>query len=253
MNANDFRRMVLLLPGVVESSHMDHPDFRIDGKIVATLGFPDDTWAMVKLTPDQQNSLVAADAKAFSPCNGTWGQRGCTNVRLAAAKKSLVRLALEMAAENMAPSRSAGAKRKPVRRGDSPADRNRMPSRSAIARIQRRVTKAVESLPAAAAVDAGSGHYSLEVRGKRFGWLLIDHHGDGRVALSLKSAPGVSKTLSARQPDFYHIPKYVGHHGWIGLWLDGPSVDWDQVLSAITAAYRLTAPGSLLDKLTIGS
>jgi hypothetical protein len=136
MNANDFRRMVLSFPGTVESSHMDHPDFRIEGKIVATLGFPDDTWAMVKLTPDQQNSLVAADAKAFRPCNGTWGQRGCTNVRLAAAKKSLVRLALEMAAENMAPSRLAAAKRKPRRRGAARAGKKRNPSRSAITRIQ---------------------------------------------------------------------------------------------------------------------
>ena len=60
MTVEDFRRIALSLPEAVENSHMGHPDFRVRGKIFATLGYPDDSWGMVKLTPDQQESMVDA-------------------------------------------------------------------------------------------------------------------------------------------------------------------------------------------------
>jgi hypothetical protein len=94
MNADDFRKLAVSISGAIESSHMNHPDFRLGGKIFATLGFPDDSWGMVKLSPVQQQQLVAADADSFCPCNGTWGKRGCTNVRLTSAKKSIVKASL---------------------------------------------------------------------------------------------------------------------------------------------------------------
>jgi hypothetical protein len=53
MTATDFRKLALSFPGTVESAHMHHPDFRIRGKIFATLGYPDDDWGMVKLLPEQ--------------------------------------------------------------------------------------------------------------------------------------------------------------------------------------------------------
>jgi hypothetical protein len=85
---------------------MDHPDFRVHGKIFATLG-PDEDWAMVKLTPGQQASFVRLEPEVFEPFAGAWGRRGCTRVWLAAAQELLVRQALLDAWRNTAPKRLA--------------------------------------------------------------------------------------------------------------------------------------------------
>jgi hypothetical protein len=102
MNSRDFRRIALALPGTVESAHMGHPDFRVGGKIFASLG-PDEDWAMVKLTPAEQKSFIAAAAGPFQPANGAWGRRGCTIVRLCDADASMVRQAVACAWQNVAP------------------------------------------------------------------------------------------------------------------------------------------------------
>ena len=102
MTADEFRSMALGLPEAVEQAHMDHPDFRVRGKIFATLG-PDEAWGMVKLTPDQQEQFVQAEPDVFDPCAGAWGERGCTNVRLRAVKKDALRRALVAAWRNTAP------------------------------------------------------------------------------------------------------------------------------------------------------
>ncbi len=104
MNAAEFRRLALEQPEAEERSHMDHPDFRIRGKIFATLG-PGEEWGMVKLTPDQQAAVLRADPGVFEPAAGAWGRRGATIVRLEKAKKSAVREALDLAWRNAAPAR----------------------------------------------------------------------------------------------------------------------------------------------------
>lgn len=101
MTAAEFRKTALAVPGAIESSHMAHPDFRVRGKIFATLGYPDATWAMVKLTPEQQQTLTRKAPKAFSPSAGAWGKSGCTKVLLTAAANPIVRSALLMAAGNI--------------------------------------------------------------------------------------------------------------------------------------------------------
>jgi hypothetical protein len=73
MTANRFRKLALALPETVEQSHMGHPDFRVGGKIFASLG-PDEDWGMVRLTPEEQASYVRTDADAFTPFKGAWGQ-----------------------------------------------------------------------------------------------------------------------------------------------------------------------------------
>ncbi len=80
---------------------MDHPDFRVAGKIFATLGYPDENWGMVKFTPQQQIDFLKKAPTAFSPCNGAWGRRGATSVHLASARVPLVRVALKAAWENL--------------------------------------------------------------------------------------------------------------------------------------------------------
>lgn len=102
MSGDEFRSLALGLPETSESAHMSHPDFRVGGKIFATLG-PDEDWGMVKLTPDEQVVYMRADPDVFHPANGAWGRRGCTIVRLCNAEESIVRDALAAAWRNTAP------------------------------------------------------------------------------------------------------------------------------------------------------
>ena len=107
MTANDFRDLALSLPEAVESAHMGHPDFRVGGKVFATLGAPGEDWGMVKLTPDQQKQFVHEEPEMFEPVKGGWGRRGATNVRLQKAKKQPLLEALSAAWRNTAPKKLA--------------------------------------------------------------------------------------------------------------------------------------------------
>ena len=102
MTANEYRKIALDFPESEERSHMDHPDFRVKGKIFATLG-ADEDWGALKLTPEQQEFLIRAEPKAFKPASGAWGKRGYTVVTLAEASHSDVRSALTQAWRNTAP------------------------------------------------------------------------------------------------------------------------------------------------------
>jgi hypothetical protein len=101
MTTDEFRKMALEIPTAVERSHMNHPDFRVAGKIFASLGVPDENWGMVNLTPEQQHTFIQKAPDVFKPCSGAWGRRGYTNVYLASAKASVVRPALDAAARNV--------------------------------------------------------------------------------------------------------------------------------------------------------
>ncbi|HWC95136.1 MAG TPA: MmcQ/YjbR family DNA-binding protein [Candidatus Sulfopaludibacter sp.] len=94
MTPDDFRQLALSLPETTEKAHMEHPDFRVRGKIFATLGYPAVGWAMVKLPPEQQANFVQAYPAAFVPVKGAWGRQGSTNVILEKATKTNVRKAL---------------------------------------------------------------------------------------------------------------------------------------------------------------
>ena len=104
MTADDFRGLALSFPETAEAGHMEHPDFRVRGKIFATLG-PDGVWGVVKLTPEQQTLFVRTEPGVFQPVQGAWGRRGYTSVRLKAATEPSVRQALEAAWRNTAPRR----------------------------------------------------------------------------------------------------------------------------------------------------
>lgn len=103
MTAQGFRRLALSLPEAAENAHMGHPDFRVRGKIFATLGFPKGGWGMVKLTPEQQEAFVEAAPKVFAPVKGGWGRGGATQVSLKAATKRSLLPALVTAWRNAAP------------------------------------------------------------------------------------------------------------------------------------------------------
>jgi hypothetical protein len=105
MNAADFRKLALSLPEVVEGAHMGHPDFRVGGKIFATLGYPDAKFGTVMISPQDQDLLLRRHPKAFAPAAGAWGRAGSTSVRLSAAPSRAVKLALESAWSRRAPKK----------------------------------------------------------------------------------------------------------------------------------------------------
>lgn len=105
MSPDDFRRLALALPEAVEQQHQGHPDFRVGGKVFASLG-PREAWGMVAVTPDEQAALMDDDPDAFEPFAGAWGRRGCTKVLLDAdPDEGRVRDALRAAWRARAPKR----------------------------------------------------------------------------------------------------------------------------------------------------
>jgi hypothetical protein len=105
MTAADFRKIALSLPETEERQHMSHPDFRVAGKIFATLGYPDKTRGMVKLSPEDQHYFSKDHPDVFISVKGTWGKRGATSVHLKAAKKDTLTRAIQAAWRNTAPKR----------------------------------------------------------------------------------------------------------------------------------------------------
>jgi hypothetical protein len=94
MDANDFRRIALRLPGAEESSHMAQPDFRVGGRIFATLAAQHLGYGNLMLTPEQQADFVAEMPDVFIPVAGGWGRNGATHVRLATVTQDVLAGAL---------------------------------------------------------------------------------------------------------------------------------------------------------------
>ena len=104
MTADDFRNHALRLPEASEGAHMGHADFRVNGKIFATL-WPDGEWGVVIVTPEEQTRLLATAPQIFVPVKGGWGRRGSTQVRLAMADEAILEAALLSAWRRIAPKR----------------------------------------------------------------------------------------------------------------------------------------------------
>ncbi len=100
MTATDFRKLVLSFSDTEERAHHSHPDFRVGGKIFATLGYPDQTRGMVQLTPEQQAEFMHDHPLVFSPAAGKWGEKGSTIVNLPKATKTVLKTAVEAAWKN---------------------------------------------------------------------------------------------------------------------------------------------------------
>jgi hypothetical protein len=108
---------------------------------------------------------------------------------------------------------------------------------------RQRVRAIAETLPE---VNVREGqHLAFDIRGKRFAYYLDDHHGDGRLAICCKAAPGVQEMLVEAQPGRFFRPSYLGPKGWLGLYLDIEEVDYEEVENLLTEAYRLIAPKRL--------
>lgn len=101
MTPNSFRKIALGMDGAVEASHMNHPDFRVNGKIFATI-HPDHKQGMVKLTPEQQERFIRENPTMFTPAAGAWGRGGSTMVAFAHASDDVVGEAMTFAWQNLA-------------------------------------------------------------------------------------------------------------------------------------------------------
>lgn len=113
------------------------------------------------------------------------------------------------------------------------------------------VRRICEALPE---VEVREGqHWALRVRGKNFAYHLVDHHGDGRVAVHCKAGPGDNAAMAAAEPDRFFMPPYMAHHGWVGLWLDRGDVDMDGVGELLRDAYVLVAPKRLARQVAEGA
>jgi len=97
MTPADFRRIALSLEGAEEASHFGSPDFRVGGRIFATLAAQSQGYGNLMLTPEQQAAFVAEAPEVFIPVSGGWGRNGATHMKLAAANEDLVYGALQTA------------------------------------------------------------------------------------------------------------------------------------------------------------
>lgn len=101
------------------------------------------------------------------------------------------------------------------------------------------------SLPEAQRRELTDQHTAFTVRNRIFAYHLIDHHGDGRVALCCKAGPGENTALVAEDPGRWFMPAYIGPRGWVGLDLDAAPVDWGEVRALVAESYRRVAPKPL--------
>lgn len=97
MTPKDFRRIALSLEGAEEGSHMGAVDFRVGGRIFATLAAVKQGYGNLMLTPEQQAEFVAGQPGMFLPVPGGWGRNGATHIRLAAANEDVLTGALRAA------------------------------------------------------------------------------------------------------------------------------------------------------------
>jgi hypothetical protein len=105
VTAADFRRIALSMPEADEGSHFAHADFRVGGKIFATLGLEAEGYGVLLLTPEQQAGMVEDAPEVFSPFPGGWGRQGSTRVLLAKVAPDILERALRTAWQRRAPKR----------------------------------------------------------------------------------------------------------------------------------------------------
>jgi len=115
MDSEDFRRIALSLEGAEEGSHMGAADFRVGGRIFATLASQSQGYGNLMLTPEQQAAFVEELPEVFVPIAGGWGRMGCTHIRLAETNEDVLtgalRTAWKLRMEKNASGRRSGQRR----------------------------------------------------------------------------------------------------------------------------------------------
>jgi hypothetical protein len=113
-------------------------------------------------------------------------------------------------------------------------------NRSDVSEATARLATVVTELPGVV-VEEAHGHVGYLLAGKKVAWLLVDHHGDGRLALWVKAPRGEQEALVAADPGRYFAPPYLGPSGWVAVNVDGAShPDWDEVSALVVQAWRMS-------------
>lgn len=99
----------------------------------------------------------------------------------------------------------------------------------------RRVGRMSLALPETS-VKPSQGAFAYQVRGKTFGMVMHDHHGNGRTELWVKAVPGAQAEWVSADARYF-VPPYVGPNGWIGSWLDIVDVDWPAIAELLVEGY----------------
>ena len=113
MTPNDFRRIALSLPGAEEGSHMGAADFRVGGRIFATLASQHLGYGNLMLTPEQQAAFIGELPTVFLPIHGGWGRMGMTHIRLTEASEDVMEGALRTAWKSRMEKNASGKKKPP--------------------------------------------------------------------------------------------------------------------------------------------
>ena len=240
MTPNQFRRIALSLPDAVEGSHMGHADFRVGGKIFATLGHPEPAYGMVQLKPDQQALLVETSPKVFTPVPGGWGRQGSTHVRLAAADAATLKNALTMAWTNRAPkallagigNRKTARRKTPERAAPPKVDRASLDR--AFARA-RKAAKATELPGIEAATSYGTP--SLTVRGK-----LLLRVKDTDTLVFRCTLEDKAMLIEAAPEIYFETDHYVG---WPAVLVRLSAISDAELAHRLEKAWQLQAPKKL--------
>jgi hypothetical protein len=110
MKASDFRKIALSMAGAAEGSHFGNPDFRVGGRIFATLSLEREGYGVLLLNPEQQAGMVEDAPEVFSPVPGGWGRNGSTRVLLSSVAPDVLEAALRTAWQNRI-AKNAGPKK----------------------------------------------------------------------------------------------------------------------------------------------
>jgi hypothetical protein len=125
MNVADFRRIALSLPGAEESWHMGQPDFRVDGRIFATLASAKQGYGNLMLTLEQQSAFIEEMPEVFLPIPGGWGRMGMTHIRLSEASEEVLHGALHTAWKLRVEKNAKSGKKKRTPGNVSPSTKGR--------------------------------------------------------------------------------------------------------------------------------
>jgi hypothetical protein len=200
MTADEFRRLALSFPEVVEGSHMGHADFRVGGKVFATLGYPNERYGAAMLTPQDQDLLVKDHPKTFAPAAGAWGASGSTTIVLRGASKRAVRIALEAAWRKRAP-KGLSTESRGKRASSAPRIAKNFFDR--VRRLGLRLPDAEEA--------TSWGVPALKVRGKMFACIPTNKQAEPESVVFRLSFTERDLRLDAEPNHYYLKPHYVNY------------------------------------------
>lgn len=233
------RHLMLSLPGVVEGTSYGTMAFHVRKKLLARLLEDNETLA---LKCADRDALIHSDPKSFF-VTPHYLNYPYVLVRLAKVKRTRLQEVIEEAWRLEAGMKLINVYENgsytppPITPMSSPLPPKT--SSKAYETLARRVCLALPEVEEKSAWDSPT----FRVKGKMFAMYLVNHHGDGRIALWLKAPPGVQEILVEAAPEKFFIPPYQGTFGWIGVHLN--RCNESEIASQVKQAYRMVAPKKL--------